>query len=247
MRLIFVRHGEPDYAHDCLTENGVVQAKCTAGRLRDEKIKAVYSSPMGRAVETASYTAKDHGLEVKTLDFMHEIDWGDDGHKIKYGGHPWTLACELLTENPEFVGSAEWNRHPFFRDNKCMKFYDRISQEFDGFLSGYGLERKAGLYCCREYTDDTIALFAHGGSGAVMFSHVLNLPFPFVLSSLPYGVCSVSIIEFRPQDADESFSSGGSDGAGENQRNRMVIPRLELFNDMGHIENIKHERLHFDK
>ena len=28
MRLIFVRHGEPDYAHDCLTENGVIQAKC---------------------------------------------------------------------------------------------------------------------------------------------------------------------------------------------------------------------------
>ena len=26
MRIIFVRHGEPDYAHDCLTDMGKLQA-----------------------------------------------------------------------------------------------------------------------------------------------------------------------------------------------------------------------------
>ena len=56
MRLIFVRHGEPDYVNDCLTENGILQAKATAERLKKEDIKAVYSSPNGRARETASFT-----------------------------------------------------------------------------------------------------------------------------------------------------------------------------------------------
>ena len=76
MRLIFVRHGEPDYEHDCLTENGKVQAKDTAERLAKEKLSAIYSSPMGRARETASYTAEGRGLEIQILDSMHEINWG---------------------------------------------------------------------------------------------------------------------------------------------------------------------------
>jgi broad specificity phosphatase PhoE len=69
MRFIFVRHGEPDYANDCLTENGKKQAINVAMRLKDEDISAIFSSPMGRARETASYTAKSHNLEIQNLDF----------------------------------------------------------------------------------------------------------------------------------------------------------------------------------
>ena len=42
-------------------------------------------------------------------------------------------------------------------------------------------------------------------------------------------VCSVSIIDFTAQHG------------------TMVIPRLELFNDMGHIESFIIEKLHFEK
>ena len=121
MRLIFVRHGEPDYENDCLTENGVIQAKSTAERLKNEDLKAIFSSPMGRAKETASYTAKNHGLEVQVLDFMHEINWGDKRQtkNLEYDGHPWTLAYELLSKNPEYVANSceKWKNHHFFKDN----------------------------------------------------------------------------------------------------------------------------------
>ena len=36
MRIIFVRHGEPDYAHDCLTPTGRRQAAAAAQRLAGE-------------------------------------------------------------------------------------------------------------------------------------------------------------------------------------------------------------------
>ncbi|MBR6405912.1 MAG: histidine phosphatase family protein [Lachnospiraceae bacterium] len=236
MRRIFVRHGEPDYAHDCLTENGVIQAKCTAERLKDEPIKAIFSSPMGRARETASFTAEMHGLPIEVLDFMHEINWGEarpdkvgTPEEVPYRGHPWTLGYKLLTEYPGYVGSEEWDRHPFFKDNLCMDYYRMISEKFDEFLMRFGLLRKDGLYLCEKPCDDTIALFAHGGSGAVMFSHILSLPFPFTLTGLPYGVCSVSIVEFSVQ--------GG----------KMVVPRLELFNDMAHVDKVRLEKLHFEK
>ena len=245
MRLIFVRHGEPDYEHDCLTANGRKQAQATAQRLKGEGITAIYASPMGRAVETASYTAAEYGLDIQKLDFMHEINWGDktdsepeqtdgaddgkEAEKLPFGGHPWSLGYRLLSQNPEYVGSTEWDRHHYFRDNKCLEYYRMISVEFDKFLSSLGFEREQGLYMCRETDKDTVALFAHGGSGAIMFSHVLNLPFPFVLSSMPYGVCSVSVIEFALHPGE------------------LVVPRLELFNDMGHIESFRAEKLTFEK
>ena len=228
MRLIFVRHGEPDYKNDCLTETGRAQAKSTAERLKNEDISVIYSSPMGRAVETASYTAKEKEMDIVKLDFMHEIDWGAEGG-MEYDGHPWTLGHKLLTDNPEYVGSNEWKKHHYFRDNICLEYYEMIAEKFDEFLQGYGLERRDGLYYCGEKHEETIALFAHGGSGAVVFSHVLNLPFPFVLTTLPYGVCSVSIFEFSSEEGN------------------MVIPRLELFNDMGHLDSFKQEKLRFDK
>ncbi|MBO4414463.1 MAG: histidine phosphatase family protein [Lachnospiraceae bacterium] len=239
MKLIFVRHGEPDYAHDCLTDNGKIQAAATAQRLKGEGISAVYASSNGRAIETASYTAREYGLEVQKLDFMHEINWGDripaendydkSDEKLPYNGHPWTLGYKLMTEYPEFVGNSGWEKHHFFRDNVCMDYFELISSNIDKLFLQYGLERKNNLYYCREENNDKIALFAHGGSGAVMFSHILNLPFPFVLTTMPYGVCSVSVFDFN--------SKAG----------KMVIPRLELFNDLGHIEKIKDEPLHFEK
>ena len=86
MRIIFIRHGEPNYEKDCLTETGKKQAAACAERLEREGIAEIYASPMGRAAETASFTAKRLGLPVHTLDFMHEISWGGPG--IPQEGHP---------------------------------------------------------------------------------------------------------------------------------------------------------------
>ena len=237
MRIIFVRHGEPDYANDCLTENGRLQAKATAERLKDEGINYIYSSPMGRARETASYTANLLGLEVNTLDFMHEIDWGTkkdlgdiSGSKsVPHNGHPWTLAVRLYAESPESGVGDKWREHPYFRDNICIDYYDKIAKEIDSFLLGFGLERKNGYFECHEPCDETIAVFSHGGSGAAAMSQILNLPFPYVLSVLMYGVCSVSIIDFKAE------------------LNNVVIPHISLFNDMRHLGDVKKEKLRFEK
>ena len=53
MRIVLVRHGKPDYATDSLTELGKLQAEATAPRLMREGISEIYSSTMGRALQTA--------------------------------------------------------------------------------------------------------------------------------------------------------------------------------------------------
>ena len=230
MRLIFVRHGEPDYDNDCLTPDGIEQAKKTAVRLHEEDIAAVYASPMGRAVQTAGFTAEDHKKDVIKLDFMHEIDWGSkSGEELEYEGHPWTLGYELISKFPEFAKGDKWREHRYFKDNICLDYYDKIANGFDDLIKQYGLIREGDIYRAEKECDDTIAIFAHGGSGGLLISHVLGLPLPFVFTSMPYGVCSVSIIDLSPLNGD------------------MVVPRLEIFNDMGHLGNVRKEKLRFEK
>ena len=54
MRLLIVRHGDPDYEHDTLTEKGWREAELLAERLSKLNVKEFYVSPLGRAKDTAS-------------------------------------------------------------------------------------------------------------------------------------------------------------------------------------------------
>ena len=214
MRIIFVRHGEPDYARDCLTEEGRRQAAAAAARLAGEGISEIYASPCGRASETAAYTAARLGLPVTTLDYMREISWGGD--QIPHDGHPWTLGDRLLEAGFDFY-ARDWRAHPYFDGNAATECCERIAERFDAFLVEHGYFHEGRRFLCRGDDDRTVALFSHGGSGACVLAHLLNLPFPYVASVMPYDFTSIIILDFPVVD-----------GA-------YVFPRLELFNDCAHI------------
>ena len=117
MRIIFVRHGEPDYAHDCLTEEGRRQAAAAAKRLRDENVETIYSSPLGRAAETAAALSSELQLPVTTLDYMRELHWGStDGSPLFAKGHPWEIADELARQGWDLTDPS-WRDHAYFSNN----------------------------------------------------------------------------------------------------------------------------------
>lgn len=215
MRIIFVRHGEPDYARDCLTAEGRRQAAAVAYRLAGEGISEIYASPCGRASETAGYTAARLGLKTVTLDYMREIAWG--GPEIPHNGHPWTLGDLMLEAGFDF-SSGDWQAHPFFSRNAATEQYRRIAKRFDAFLADHGYRHEGLRFLCDGGTDATVALFSHGGSGACVLAHLLNLPFPYVASVMPYDFTSIVILEFPVA------------------RGAYVFPRIELFNDCAHIK-----------
>lgn len=215
MRIIFVRHGEPDYERDCLTETGRVQAEAAALRLEREGVSALYASPFGRARETAAAASRRLGLPVTVLPFMHEIGWGGPG--IPEDGHPWTLSDRLL-DSPEAAERLEhWREDPFFAGNEVTEHLDRVAREFDAFLETLGYRHEGRRFLCGPEPAGTVALFSHGGSGACVLAHLLELPLPFVFSVMPYDFTSLIILNFP-------------DAPGQ-----YVHPRLELFNDAAHI------------
>ena len=218
MRIIFVRHGEPDYQHDCLTETGKKQAEAASKRLAREGIEEIYASPMGRASETAAYTAKLLNLPIHTLDYMHEISWGGPG--IPQEGHPWTLSDWMISQEDFDFFSKDWRQHPYFKNNTAVHYLDEISARFDALLLNQGYRHEGTRYFCETDQQKTIAVFSHGGSGGCVLAHLLALPFPYVCTVLPYEFTSIIILEFPVR------------------KGEYVHPRIELFNDAAHILDI---------
>ena len=56
MRLLLIRHGDPDYSIDSLTEKGCVEAEALAAAADRMSMGTCFVSPLGRARKTASYT-----------------------------------------------------------------------------------------------------------------------------------------------------------------------------------------------
>ncbi|MDP8960485.1 MAG: histidine phosphatase family protein [Actinomycetota bacterium] len=59
-----------------LSGEGRAQAEAAADRLADLPVKAVYSSPMVRTLETADEIARRHGIAVRELEGVQEFDYG---------------------------------------------------------------------------------------------------------------------------------------------------------------------------
>jgi len=86
MNIILIRHGETDWnrigrcqgvADIVLNENGKRQARELAHSLRDHNIKAIYSSDLKRARETAQHIAEHHNITVQLEPGLQEMNQGD--------------------------------------------------------------------------------------------------------------------------------------------------------------------------
>lgn len=227
MRILFIRHGEPDYEHDCLTESGLIQAEQCAERLKCEGIEEIWASPMGRAQQTAAATSKVLGLPIKTLDFMHEVSWGStDGEPLYSDGHPWNIVDEMARLNIN-LNDNDWREGRFFKTNKVLKYVDRVEAGIDDWLAGFGYVRE-GFYYRHTAGDEkhrTIALFSHGRSSAAAMAHILNLPFPYMCALLHLEFTGITIIRM---DRREGMCS---------------LPCFELANDGRHIHENRYHRL----
>lgn len=84
-RLYLVRHGATQLTAEdrfsgasnvYLSDEGREQAGYLAGRLADDNISAIYTSPLDRTMETAAILAKPHGLTPASYEGLREISHG---------------------------------------------------------------------------------------------------------------------------------------------------------------------------
>ena len=221
MKIVFVRHGHPDYHNDCLTELGHLQAEAAAQRLEQEGIEEIYSSTRGRALETAQYTAKRIGIStIVPCEFMREIKWGSrDGSEIYMKGLPWGVAKDMVKSGQSLMAEDWTDREPF-RNNFVGDTGRACADGFDALLESLGYRREGEFYRVQKKTEKTIAMFSHAGASSAVLGRMFNLPFPFLCGSMEPDFTSVTIV-----------CLSGEDGS-------LVTPRLELFNDARHIRGL---------
>ena len=74
MKLFFIRHGDPDYKTDTLTEKGVREAGLLAKRMTGTHVDYCYASPLGRAQLTAAPCLEAMNMEATTYEWLREFD-----------------------------------------------------------------------------------------------------------------------------------------------------------------------------
>lgn len=219
MKIILVRHGHPDYVNDCLTELGHEQAEKAALRLKNEGIEEIYSSPFGRAYETALHTAKHLSQDVTKVDFMREIKWGSsDGGEIYREGHPWDTSLYAISLGHSLMDES-WTKNPPFCNNVVFSEVERVAKQSDEWFESMGYKREGANYrVVGDNTNKTIALFSHGGSSSALLSRMLNLPFFYLCRAICPDFTSITVLSLS------------------DEKGTLTAPMIELANDSRHIK-----------
>ena len=193
MKIYLIRHGDPDYANDTLTERGHREAEALVAYLKAEDIHEIFSSPLGRARDTARYTAESLGLEVTVEPWMAELDLRTDSevpHSV------WDIPGHSI-RNPEYLRDTNaFELVPSLPGPRVREVMEELRRNSDKFLASLGYVRDGGVYQIENHTDRRIAVFAHGGFGLGWLSVLLEIPLPLMWSGFFLHTSSVTQILF---------------------------------------------------
>ena len=170
MRLLFIRHGDPDYASDCLNEIGRNEAKALCALRSSTKMHlgTCYASPLGRAQETAAITlgraipgARGAAAAVNCRDILTTLD------------------PSYFTEHPAYSDYEAWRGTLVALNSDLLPIYDSVISSFDELLAEHGYVREGRHYRVEQESIETLTFFCHFGITCVLLSHLWSLS-PFV-------------------------------------------------------------------
>jgi len=190
MQLLFIRHGDPDYANDSLTLQGQAEAESLARHIDYWKIDEPYISPLGRARQTSEYSLKAMGLNVeeviktRTFDWLREFNEPYPDTEVTYGRLTkricWDIVPAYLRKHPEYYETWGWRDTDIAKKSDILEKYDNVCTQFDKLLEEYGYVRDGINYRVEKECDKTLAFFCHFGVTCVILSHLTNIS-PFTL------------------------------------------------------------------
>lgn len=180
MKLIIVRHGDPDYVHDSLTDQGKIEAELLSKRLEKMDITEFYQSPLGRARETASYTLNRMHRSAETLEWLKEFDPRViRPDRILLKSVAWDWYPQDWTRDSRFYDYDHWYENDVMRRGHVKERYQWVCQNFDEFLKEHGYVHQENYFKVEKGNHDTIVFFCHFGLECVLISHLLHIsPMP---------------------------------------------------------------------
>ena len=181
MKLTFIRHGDPDYENDALTEQGVMEAKLLAPRIPGLCAKEYYMSPLGRAQQTARLALEGTGIEPEVLWWLEEFSprvFRPD--RPERGGVAWDWLPQDWTVIDEMYQRDKWFLHPAFQEVGVFDRHQKVTEEFDAFLEKHGYVHDGRMYKAVSPNNDTIVFFCHFGLETLLLAHLIGIS-PMIL------------------------------------------------------------------
>ena len=202
MKLMLIRHAEPDVPRDALTPDGEAEAALLAGWLSAVPVDEWFVSPLVRAQQTAAPTLARLSAQAETLPWLREfnvlIRRPDLQEPVAI---PWDWPPELWLSDPRFLDPVRWREVPAFAEAGVGEAYDRVTSAFDALLAERGYRRDGYLYRAERPNAKTLAFFCHFGLATVLLSHLINVS-PMALwhgtVMLPSSVTVLASEERRP-------------------------------------------------
>jgi len=184
-RVFLVRHGstiltaEDRFAGSIdvpLSDEGREQVRRLAGRLAAEKISAVYASPLGRTMETASILAQSHGLPVQPVSGLREISHGR-----------WEEMTRKEVEEKFPEEAEEWGRDPF-------------TFAPEGGESGLAVTARALpalMEIIRSHLGGSVLVVSHKATIRLLLSSLLGFDPRRYRDNLDQSPAALNIVDFR--------------------------------------------------
>lgn len=164
MRLDLIRHADPDYDRDALTEAGRREARALAARFAGRPPTHLYVSALGRARETAAHLAEATGRAPVVEPRLNELDWHvEDATWGRLSA--WDVPGETVR-----TATAPGAAAAFAAE------IARLHAFSDEFLARHGYVREGGRYRVVARNDDHVVVVAHGGVALTWLPHLLDLP-----------------------------------------------------------------------
>jgi probable phosphoglycerate mutase len=194
MKIHLIRHGEPDYTVDSLTEKGRREAELLASRLCSMPIDAFYCSPLGRAQDTARPTLQRLGRSAETLDWLQEFRGTVLDPKTGQRSYAWDFLPQYWTRCPELADLEAWKQNALIATGNSAEIFEETVKGLDALLSRYGYHRRGALYGTDHNSSATIALFCHFGIAMNILSCLLRIPFHLLLHGFIMAPSSITTL-----------------------------------------------------
>ena len=205
MKLLIVRHADPDYSIDSLTTTGWEEAKLLSERLCKLDVAAFYCSPLGRARDTAKLTLDKIGREAEILPWLREFPAAVEHPGVFGPDVAWDWLPGVWTKDERFYDPDRWHEPEEMERASVREHAQQVFRGLDDLLERHGYVRDGRIYRAVRPNEDTIVLFCHFGLECVLLSHLLGIsPMP-----LWHGFCAAptSVTTVRTEERREGIAS----------------------------------------
>lgn len=193
MLLYIIRHGEPDYETDSLTERGRLQAEAVGKRMLDAKIDRIFSSPMGRARQTAEPACRLLQLPCEIEEWTREVE------KIIPEPYPPNTCYR---ENGRWdLSYAEGFDCPGIDPVGMRVAAQYVEKNGNAFLERLGYRAENGVYRILRKNEEKIALFCHAAFTRVWMSVLFHFPVHTMWAAFSHTHTGVTVIGFKNQES----------------------------------------------